>query len=521
MFDFLQSISVKSVLNSLSAHIAVLDKQGEIKYVNQAWNDFAINNSSTLDKCGVGVNYFEVMKQVKGTKEEREKIRATIAEIKSVIEGEKEIFTLEYTCHSPEEKRWFEMRVTPFSGNCECRVVVAHENITQRKLQEEELKTMKNFHLNISNNLEEVIMYLDTDLNLKWANNTAKNYFSLSLAQLQQQPCYSKFGLEKPCSNCPVAKVQESGQREQAIVEKPDGSIWQMKAIPDFSPAGDLKGIIEVSLDISKRKKVERKMKQIVNKLEEQVEKAGQLHDQFLPSKMPQISGLTLGTYYAPADRLGGDFYNFIKLDKKLMFYISDVSGHDLSGSMLNIFLKETINSYLIANNQTQNVVSPADILKFITNHFREEEFPADYFICLILGVLDIDTKQISFANAGIQFSPILIASGGQVSTFDCGGLPISSASAELEFEYQECHFELKEQDMFFLYTDGLIEQTNGQERYGTESLHQVLINSQTAQATAVIEDINDDFNQFRGDVAMQDDVTQMLIHHHTSDLCL
>ena len=261
-------------------------------------------------------------------------------------------------------------------------------------------------------------------------------------------------------------------------------------------------------------------MKQIVSKLEEQVEKAGQLHDQFLPSKMPQIEGLTLGTYYAPADRLGGDFYNFIELDNQLIFYVSDVSGHDLSGSMLNIFLKETINSYLIANNQTVDLISPPEILKFINKHFKEESFPADYFICLIMGVINIETKQVRFANAGIQFSPLLIESGNRVSTFACGGLPISIASAELDFAYQECQFKLQDQDMFLLYTDGLIEQTNGRERYGTERLQQVLVNSQTSQATAVIEEINGDFNQFRGEMAMQDDVTQMLIQHNDSDLC-
>ena len=48
------------------------------------------------------------------------------------------------------------------------------------------------------------------------------------------------------------------------------------------------------------------------------------------------------------ADRPGGDFYDMIELEDQIIFYVSDVSGHDLSSSMLNIFLKEAVNSYLL-----------------------------------------------------------------------------------------------------------------------------------------------------------------------------
>ena len=519
MFNLWSNISVKSVLDSLSSHIAVLDKDGIIKYVNQAWLDFARENGLDVKECSVGVDYLATIKKAKENSTEAAKILRTYQGIKSVIDGEQEKFTMQYACHSPREKRWFEMKVTRFIGSDDCQVVIAHENITQRKKQENEIKDMKSFYNNILSNLEEVIMYLDADMNLKWANQAAQRYFALSLEELKSKPCYSKFGLDEHCPNCPLLETIETKERASGIVEKPDGSIWLIKAIPDFDSDGELKGIIEVSLDISERKKVEKKMKQVVNKLEEQFEKAGQLHDQFLPSKMPQIADLTLGTYYAPADRLGGDFYNFIQLEKKLIFYVSDVSGHDLSGSMLNIFLKETINSYLIANNQDEDFISPVNILDFINNHFNEEKFPADYFICLVIGILDIDTKTIRFANAGIQFSPLLIKNDLGVRTFECGGLPISSASAELGFEYQECKLKLRDKDMFFLHTDGLIEQNSEAEMYGEERLYNLLDQNNISTPNDIIENVALDFNDFRGKTPMQDDVTYMLIQHDHNEL--
>ncbi|MBM7556755.1 SpoIIE family protein phosphatase [Halanaerobacter jeridensis] len=513
MFNFWTNISVKAVLDSLSVNIAVLDDKGIIKYVNQAWIDFAHDNGLDPQECGVGADYLAVLDNVTGHLEECAKALKAAEGIKAVITGEKEEFVFEYACDSPQQKRWFEMKVTTFIGGHDRHVVVAHENITDRKKQEQELKTMKNFHNSILDNLEEVIVYLKPGFNLKWANQAAKKYFSLSLEEMKTQPCYSKFGLDEHCSNCPIIKSEQSKKREEAIVEKPDGSTWLIKAIPDCSSNGELKGIIEVALDITQRKRVERQMKQVVNRLEEQFEKAGQLHDQFLPNKMPQIAGLTLGTYYAPADRLGGDFYNFIELEDKLIFYVSDVSGHDLSGSMLNIFLKETINSYLIANNQTEDFINPVDIIEFINNHFNEEKFPDDYFICLIIGIIDVNTKEIKFSSAGMQFSPLLIKNDG-ISTFSCGGLPISNTSFDFGFEYQNCQFKLAEKEIFFLYTDGLIEQNNSSEMYGEERLQNLLKEDQDSNPNDIIEQINLDFNDFRDEMPMQDDVTYMLIQH-------
>jgi DNA-binding NarL/FixJ family response regulator len=57
-----------------------------------------------------------------------------------VIAGQAEEFVLDYPCHSPEEKRWFYMRVTRAAGPGPARIVVSHENITALKLAEERLR---------------------------------------------------------------------------------------------------------------------------------------------------------------------------------------------------------------------------------------------------------------------------------------------------------------------------------------------------------------------------------------------
>jgi len=117
-------------LDTLPFNIAVLDDEGTILFTNRAWNEFAGVGPHERDEL-VGVNYFEQ------TDTDADEYAAQALEgLKSVVEGQRDIFTLEYPCHSPEEKRWFLMRAAPLPEHDEGSVVVAHIDITQRKLAE-------------------------------------------------------------------------------------------------------------------------------------------------------------------------------------------------------------------------------------------------------------------------------------------------------------------------------------------------------------------------------------------------
>ncbi|WP_333873723.1 PAS domain S-box protein [Methylobacter sp.] len=125
-----------SILNSLTSHITVLDAQGGIIAVNDAWRRFAKENGlpeSSRDM--LGFNYLDACKnsfnQAYGDE-------ASIAQsgITEVLAGDRKIFHLEYPCHSPTEQRWFQMNVSPLQGS-RPGVVISHKNITERKKAEE------------------------------------------------------------------------------------------------------------------------------------------------------------------------------------------------------------------------------------------------------------------------------------------------------------------------------------------------------------------------------------------------
>ncbi len=128
------------VLNSLSSHIAVINKSGVIISVNEAWKKFATDNGeTTLQRTGVGSNYFQVCE--KSAKAGEIAATQTLKGMKSVLSGESPLFYLEYPCHSPEMERWFGLRVMKFDSD-EAMIVVAHENITNVKRAEQERDAM-------------------------------------------------------------------------------------------------------------------------------------------------------------------------------------------------------------------------------------------------------------------------------------------------------------------------------------------------------------------------------------------
>lgn len=134
----------RAVIDALTAHIALLDKSGEIIAVNEAWRQFADDNGSKLPDYGVGCNYLDMLRQsaqCAATDDLKKTADTGFAQtvvdgICSVLDGDSPKFQLEYPCHSPREERWFLLTVTPFSPGARVKVVVSHENITPLKQAE-------------------------------------------------------------------------------------------------------------------------------------------------------------------------------------------------------------------------------------------------------------------------------------------------------------------------------------------------------------------------------------------------
>jgi PAS domain S-box-containing protein len=128
----------QATINALSAHLCVLDENGVILTVNQAWHDFAQANPPVPSSQFLGDNYLQVCDNAEGRDEAGS--AAFAAGLRAVMRGDLDQFALEYPCDAPWEQRWFTARVTRFLGEGPLRVVVAHEDISARKRAEDALR---------------------------------------------------------------------------------------------------------------------------------------------------------------------------------------------------------------------------------------------------------------------------------------------------------------------------------------------------------------------------------------------
>lgn len=135
------------ILNSMADQIAVLDREGVIRLVNQAWLRFSLESSTEPGKpaenTGVGSNYLAACGAVSGISPP-ESMTARQG-IQAVLDGSLFSFSMEQPCHSPTQQRWFTMTVLPLEDHASAGVVITHTDISERKLMEEQVRQMA-FH---------------------------------------------------------------------------------------------------------------------------------------------------------------------------------------------------------------------------------------------------------------------------------------------------------------------------------------------------------------------------------------
>ena len=269
---------LKSTLDALSSHIAILDEHGTILEVNAAWHRFACENKFQGDHHGVGENYLKVCDSVSGPGSES--ASAVAGGIRAVIAGQTGEFRLEYPCHSPHQQRWFVVRVTRFVGEGRLRVVVAHENISDRKRSEELLLDSQALYHSLVEHLPAGVFRKDTA-----GRYTFVNSMFCRLKGLQAEEIIGKTPVEvslyeeatlAPGSSAATMKrqrtlaVQGTDDHERIMstgeslsgeefYSHPDGTTEYFQTLkgPVYNADGKLIGTQGIQFDVTQRKQAE------------------------------------------------------------------------------------------------------------------------------------------------------------------------------------------------------------------------------------------------------------------------
>jgi PAS domain S-box-containing protein len=137
----------KSILDGLTAGIAILDDSGKIIFVNESWRRYAeashlvVSDHLVVSNHGIGMNYLEVCES-KNSDSQGEQ-REIANGIREIISGKSDEFYMEYPCHGPNEKRWLSVRATRIEGEDPTILLLVYNDVTEKKVLEEESEEIK------------------------------------------------------------------------------------------------------------------------------------------------------------------------------------------------------------------------------------------------------------------------------------------------------------------------------------------------------------------------------------------
>jgi PAS domain S-box-containing protein len=111
--------------------------------------------------------------------------------------------------------------------------------------------------------ISELVVFQDLEQKIIWANQAAVDSLNISLSDLVGRSCYEAWHhRNSPCDECPIVKARETGEPQKAEIKTPDGRIWLIRGYPVWGENKQIMGMVEVTLEITQRKKVEDALKE-------------------------------------------------------------------------------------------------------------------------------------------------------------------------------------------------------------------------------------------------------------------
>lgn len=254
---------IRAVLNSLTANIAVLDREGNIIAVNEPWHKFAMaNGSSSLGRTGLGANYLEVCQRAVIGQEPG--AAEMLAGIQMVMAHASPAYSVEYPCHSPDNKRWFTMTVTPLAepgGG----VVISHTDITRSKQAEALVREERDFSSAVLDTAGALVIVLDETGCVVRFNRACEQVTGFAAGAVVGKPLWD---LLLPPEEIKMVKAvfarlqkgQLSGHFENSWLTKSGHRrmiAWSNTILT--RPDGTVKYVIGTGLDITERKQDEQR----------------------------------------------------------------------------------------------------------------------------------------------------------------------------------------------------------------------------------------------------------------------
>ena len=241
-------------------------------------------------------------------------------------------------------------------------------------------------------------------------------------------------------------------------------------------------------------------------RIDKELEYAKQIQLSALPTNFPTSEEYNIYAQMIAAKEVGGDFYDFYKLNENTVaFLVADVSGKGIPAAMFMMTAKTIIKDLAESGMSVNDIFTKANA-KLCENN------ESGMFVTAWMGILDIPTGKLQFANAGHN-PPLLKKADG---SFEYLKTRAGFVLAGMEgVRYRAGEITLTQGDRLFLYTDGVTEATNVDNKlYGEGRLVEFMNKNLTLEATKLLPQLKMDIDQFVGEAPQFDDITMLIFDY-------
>jgi len=303
------------------------------------------------------------------------------------------------------------------------------------------------------------------------------------------------------------AVVKNIGKIALALHHISAGELEENVQVRDYLEFSNLSDDINHTMDVLKGY-----IEEASTRMDRELELARRIQASCLPSIFPPFPTKTEFDIFAtmtPAKEVGGDFYDFYFISHaRVLFIVADVSGKGVPAAMFMMTAKALVKSCAQSS-------MPLDKVAEKVNNELCAHNDAGMFVTSWIGVLNIETGELEFVNAGHNL-PLVRRSSGDYEYFSSkADLPFAALE---EYTYSIQKTTLFKGDSMFIYTDGVTEATNASnELFGEERLRNFLNAHKDLSLQSLCEGVKSEINGFVGEAPQFDDITMLCLDSHVA----
>lgn len=345
------------------------------------------------------------------------------------------------------------------------------------KTFEEKMKSFSMLNYDVLEGMADWVRVVDKSGIIIYANKTMKRDIGYDIVGKE---CYKVLGKDKPCKFCITErsiKTGEIAQKEEVVGDR----IFSAKSSPVTDSQGNIYAAVEVFRDVTRERKLEKAIKSKNKRMQEDLCFAKTLQEKILPKK-GIYKNIKIDYIYMPSELLSGDMFDvFYVDDENIGIYISDVVGHGITASMMTMFVRQTMRAV------KDDIISPSKALSQLHKTFIDLNLDDDKYFTIFYGVINTNTKEFRYSNAGHNCVPILF-NDKKIQLLKVRGYPISYIFDEIY--YNEFRVFLNKGDKILFYTDGITEIKNKEkEEFGVKRVIQTIKEGDNSNIIKVLKE--------------------------------